>query len=389
MPDIARNKYRRYWIAAAILVCAGVVLLVIYLQRPWKQQSEDQHAFSVKTFDGPSTSLDHTIIVPTLDTPVPKDKSAIWCASFQLAWDRLKNDVAKGPVKIENAQAVADRLNAAEFPEKSLDLESYYAAAGLAKDGIVKKILDDMARRFPEGPTPELREATEGVVAYGYLKAGVNYPIPYFDNDEAFEFTDSEGNSTCVKSFGIRKKDDDAYRSMRQQVSVLHVARAASTNRSLYEFILDPCKTSQPYQIVLARVERKATLAETIADVEKRIKDAPAELPYQQLHLTDKLLVPTMHWNIAHRFKELEGKDKMLLNPSLTGLYIDTALQTINSRLDRGGAEVASEAKILAKSGGWRHFEFNHPFLIVMKKRGESQPFFVMWVDNAELMQRW
>jgi hypothetical protein len=35
-----------------------------------------------------------------------------------------------------------------------------------------------------------------------------------------------------------------------------------------------------------------------------------------------------------------------------------------------------------------RYFYFNRPFLISVAKRGaNARPFFVMWVDNAELMQ--
>jgi hypothetical protein len=31
---------------------------------------------------------------------------------------------------------------------------------------------------------------------------------------------------------------------------------------------------------------------------------------------------------------------------------------------------------------------YDRPFLLVMQKRGSSRPFFVMWVENAELLQR-
>ena len=44
-------------------------------------------------FDGDSKSLKQSVIIPTLDTPIPEGKNVIWCASFQMAWDRLKNDV--------------------------------------------------------------------------------------------------------------------------------------------------------------------------------------------------------------------------------------------------------------------------------------------------------
>jgi hypothetical protein len=35
-----------------------------------------------------------------------------------------------------------------------------------------------------------------------------------------------------------------------------------------------------------------------------------------------------------------------------------------------------------------REFVFNRPFLVYMQKRGAEHPFFVMWVDNAELLTR-
>jgi hypothetical protein len=60
--------------------------------------------------------------------------------------------------------------------------------------------------------------------------------------------------------------------------------------------------------------------------------------------------------------------------------------QTIQFRLDRGGAELASESKVEVKPGA-SLFHFDRPFLLIMKKRGGKRPFFVMWVDNAELLE--
>src|SRR5207249_3986673 len=99
------------------------------------------------------------------------------------------------------------------------------------------------------------------------------------------------------------------------------------------------------------------------------------------------LLVPNMDWNLEHHFRELEGPDKLLLNPSLPGLYLHTALQTVRFQLDRRGAEVRSEATIELKSeADPTQFHFDRPFLVVLTKRGANQPFFVMWADNAELL---
>src|SRR5262249_3180148 len=145
------------------------------------------------------------------------------------------------------------------------------------------------------------------------------------------------------------------------------------------EFILDPCKTSQPYQIVLARVNRKPTLADTLAEVEQKIGAQPAPDRFlSELHPRDTLLVPNIAWKVSHRFTELEGRDKQFLNPALRGLYLDTALQAIRFRLDRSGAELASESKVFVKPGA-SFFHVNRPFLVYMKKRGGQHPFFVMW----------
>ena len=37
---------------------------------------------------------------------------------------------------------------------------------------------------------------------------------------------------------------------------------------------------------------------------------------------------------------------------------------------------------------GASYFFFNRPFLVILQKRNGKRPFFVMWVDNAELLDK-
>ncbi len=87
-----------------------------------------------------------------------------------------------------------------------------------------------------------------------------------------------------------------------------------------------------------------------------------------------------------YHFRELEGPDKLLFTATGQRLFLATALQVLQFKMDRKGAEVSSEAKMEALDGGASHFHFDRPFLIYLKKRGAKHPFFVMWVDNAELL---
>jgi len=97
------------------------------------------------------------------------------------------------------------------------------------------------------------------------------------------------------------------------------------------------------------------------------------------------LLVPDLFWRISHRYTELEGKS--FKNAELRGQSLDVAQQDILFRLDRSGAELKSEAKVFVLPVP-TYFVLDRPFLIYMKKRGARDPYFAMWVDNAELLQR-
>lgn len=379
-----RGRWLRYALGIPLVVLAAY-LGWYYATRTGRGYSEQSVPL---TFDGASDQLQTTVVVPTLDTPIPDGKSAVWCSSFQLAWNRLKDDVAQGPIQLTNAQAVADRLNAASQTAHDLQPDSVYAAAGLVKDNIVERIQSEMSRKFPRVPRPQLEAPLGGAVAYSYLAAATKFDIPFFENDKVLPFKDSAGRQTAVGSFGIRESDDYAYQQLRAQVRALYYRlNDKFAEGEIPEFIVDPCQTSQPYQLILARVDRKAHLADTLADVENKLANVNSGSIRTALGPRDTLLIPNMAWKFNHRFKELEGKDKQFQNPTLPGLHLDTALQTIQFRLDRSGAELSSEAKILVKPSA-RYFEFDRPFLIVMKQRDRKQPFFVMWVDNAELLQK-
>lgn len=369
---------RRTWLFACIWILAAATVGLGF----WLAIRGRPYHPAPMSFDGSSDNLRQTAIVPTLDTPLPEGKSAIWCASFQLAWNRLKDDVVKEPIKLAGAESVADRLNRGDETDEDLNPESVYSVAGLASDGIEDRIRKDMSRKFPKVPSPQFTPGN-GAVAYAYLQASVKFDIPFFDNDEPFEFTDSAGQKTAVASFGIRENDDYAYYKLRSQVAILYRGNAPDRGGEVPEFVVDPCSNSRPYQIILAMLTPKATLADSVADVELKTRGGSPH----GLGPRDTLLVPNMAWQIAHRFAEIEGVDKPILNPNLQGLHISTAAQVIRFRLDRSGAEVVSESKNEVKPWAF-YFHLNRPFLIIMKKRDAKRPFFVVWVDNAELLQK-
>lgn len=336
-------------------------------------------------FAGDSSELQSTEVVATLDAPIPANKNAIWCASFLAAWKALESDLAKEPVALQGSPAVAEALNKAADPRPHIPEESLYVAAGWNQEGITDQIIGDLAEKFPDKEPPTFpRIEPNSFVAYGYIEANAKFSLPYLQNREPLVFTDSMGGKTKLHSFGIRSEDSDTYFKLREQPAILFAAR--DKEYRLTECVVDLDRTSQPNQIVLGLIEPKPTLAEMLENVEGMIERSKHK-EHNALSSNDVLLVPNMKWRIGHHFGELEGQQ--FTNANLQGKRIDVAQQDIQFRLDRNGAELKSEAKIYYESCPPLSLIFDRPFLLYMKKRGAEMPYFVMWVENAELLNKW
>lgn len=341
------------------------------------------------TFEGDCDQLKQTVIIPTLETAAPKGKNIIWCLPFQLAWNRLKDNIITEPVKLTDANEIAERLNTASQSAADICKDDYYAASGFVKDGIIEQIRTEMSQHFPSQTMHDFEVASpDGVVAYAYLRANVKFTTPFKNNPDELLFTDSRRNETPVASFGAWSGFGSVYGKMREQVQVLYYTdtRDEETGELIRtEFALDLCRHTSPYRIVVAVTETKGTLEKTLSDLEDKIQRYSADGYMGPLHETDILLVPDMFWQVTHNFTELEGS--ALANTRYTTCSIAQALQTVQFRLDRSGAVLSSQAPITAQRPP-REFVFDRPFLVYIKRRDAQNPFFVMWVDNAELLTK-
>ena len=334
-----------------------------------------------------SDSLKQTSIVPTLTNPCPKNKNVIWCSSFQLAWNQIKDDVIGAPVEVVGAEELAARLNSAEQTAGDLEPDSVYAASGRINQGIIGKIQKEMKARFPKHSVPDfndIADAPKGILAYSYLIANVPFKYPYRQHKYKFIFSDSNGVETNVDAFGVWGYGSQ-YKRLRKRAEILYFH--TDSNHRMKEFAVDLCRHSKPYQVVVAVVEPKDSLAQTINYLHNQMADFKRSDNYKKKRFLfdhDVIKVPEMFWEIDHRFDELIGKVVANANPVMP---IIEAKQWIKFKLDRYGAILESEATITYFASG-RDFIFNRPFLVYMKKRDSDQPFFVMWIDNAELLNK-
>jgi len=345
-----------------------------------------------------SKDLKETAVVATLACPLAEHKNAIWCSTFQMAWDKFTDDVVGEPIRMPGAEDLAGRLNQGTFPTADIETRSYYANAGFVKDGIIEQIQKDMASRFPdeEAPTfdPRYTHLPQVALTYAYLNVDVGFAHPYYVNDRPFVFNASGGGKTNVTSFSTSAPNVNNT-MVRGQVDILHYEFGDTPDGD--EFIVDLSIHTKPYQIILARMPKSGTLGETRRVLQERItkfKDDPDYAALSKLRPIDSLTVPDVLYKLTHHFDQL--LEKPFANKGWKGFSLFEALQRIDFSLSRtgvvlksvaiGGATASRSPQQLAKP---RHLRFDRPFLICVKKREpDATPFFLMWVDNAELMQR-
>ena len=374
-----------------ITIFLSILLAVVSVVLIWRYTREWSHYTPPVLEPVSSTHLPGTVIVPALDTPLVKPGNAVWCATFQVAWNRILDDVIGGPLKIANAQPVADRLNSSLVADNVLPPGDYFAVAGRLEDGIINSIQLEMAQKFPGIQLPDFSEAV-GFITYGYLDTKVTFTTPFVDAKKPLKFVDTAGSIHSVIAFGLHEGTDWKLRNQQaDQVKVLF--SQPGSELGLYgintEFALELTADQADQQVIVAVLPRAEQLQASLDDLASRIEKYAPEKHLVKLQDIDTLRIPNVVFNVNHEFTELQGLDKVIQNPGeFQNLYIGKAFQSIRFRLDKSGATVISEAHVIPCAVP-RHFIVNRPFLIVMKRRSEDNPYFAAWIDNAELLQEW
>lgn len=377
---------RRFAPGILILILACLLFYVIVwwkIREPKELETYSVDEPSSPSFTGNSNQLSSTIIVPTLDTAFPANRSAIWAASSNLAWKEL-HQLAGGDVVIDGLPELSGELNRGVLLKPEMEKDHFFAAAGLKSKGIYEEVNKVLAKRFPSFQIPPPPESpTDSILAFACFKIAMKYQLAFLNDEEPMVFRDSQGNKTKVKSFGIRKKEA-RYDTMRNQVGTFfHDGKG--------HYAIDISTGMKPYQVILASIERGSTLKETLENFDKTKSAIKQDLSFGN----DSILsVPNMEWTIDHSYTQLIGE--VASGPKLPdAIQFSEALQRIEFRMDRTGVSVSSsmrfEASILNGDEVHRtgHYIFDQPYVIIIRRRNVSDPIFVMWVDNAEMLKKW
>ncbi len=309
-----------------------------------------------------STELKRTVITPHLDCPVEAGKNVLYCATFQLAWNEFKALAGKD-VFWRKPCAMADRLDAGVVGKGDLSPGSFVAMAGTLGGGIIDRINAELEKTFGQGKDPVL-EGLSGPpdtrVAYAFLARDLPFRHP-FDRLAPMGFgAGKESVAFFGFHYGGPGKSD-----MASQVLVYRgVGQADKGCVAVLE------SGQEGEEILLARVQPGKTLQETV-QAALALRNASKG---EKVNPGCTFKCPVLDFDLHHEYRELMG-DRGL----------DAALQTVRFKLDEKGALLRSRSMLMWAAVGV-DLVFDSPFLILLKKKDSAQPYFALWVDNAEVL---
>lgn len=356
-------KKKRGLLILVLLIVISVVAIKVY------KYFYKAEAVSMCSYN--DNQLTRTILSPHMEQKISAGTNILYCSTFQLSWNEMKNFM-KGDIKLSGNTDLVTALNKSLSTKKDISEDSYIAEVGFKKDNLQNTINSLLNSKFHKSQGVDFSKFNDDdIIAYSYLYKNLQFEKEFESLKKPMYFNEGE-KGTEVKAFGI-KEYSDKNEKLGKQVDVIDYIEDN-------DFIISLKTKSENEELILAKVKPENTLLETIKSVNSRILSGKSG----SLQDKDILMIPKFSFNISHSYSELIGKP--IQNDGFSDYRIAEAKQEMAFVLDERGAIVESSSFLRASKGIGKHLLFNKPFLLYIKEKGSEYPYFAMWIDNSELM---
>lgn len=312
----------------------------------------------------------------TLEDEIEND--TIWCGTFQLIWNDLKNNLAKQNILYTPQLEVIENLNKETFTVNDLSEQYYYKKVGTPSLQLKEEIEKAIKEKFNE--TSDILDDFEwedrnpkDYFLYAMLKKNFEFE-KVFEEFENGKF----GNYENVKYFGIKKNSESD--ELRKQVEVLYY-------NSKDDFAIK-LKTKQEDEVILCKNPKGNTFNEIYQNIEGQKNTYKGNKNLQEGEL---LKVPNIKLKEKTEFTEIQNKPFYFSNGD--EYEIEKALQTIEFELDKTGGKIKSEAGMMVKNTSAimlneiREFAIDETFAIFLIEQEKEKPYFAGKISDISKVQ--
>ena len=375
-----------------ILIIVSIIILIVSGVFAYSQITKKTEIEEPKATSSSQTSLSSTegiTTVLTLDDEITDN--TIWCGTFQLIWNDLKNDLAKQDIVFNPQLKVVENLNKETFTTKELSEASYYKKIGTPSLKLKEEIEKAIKDKFNE--TSDILDDFDwenrdplDYFLYVMLKKEFQFEKA-FEELENGKFRDYDN----VKYFGIKS---DETGELKQQVDVLYY-------KSKDDFAVK-LRTKQEDEVILCKNPEGKTFGEIYNNILDKTEVKVYNMPnnqdnyeaikvYGELKEGELLKVPNIKLREKNEITEIEDKKFLFSNGEVYS--IEKALQTIEFELDRTGGKIKSEAGMMVKNESVaimdeiREFSIDDTFAIFLIEKGKDKPYFAGKINDITKFQ--
>lgn len=314
--------------------------------------------------------------VLTLDDEIQND--TVWCGTFQLIWNDLKNDLARQDIVFEPQLEVVKNLNKETFKTSDISDKYYYKKVGSPSTALKEEIKKAIKDKF--------NETSDILDNFDFVNVEPTYYFLYVMLKKEFEFekefqefeNGKFGEYLNIQYFGIKK--DNKNNELRNQVYVLYY-------NSKDDFAIK-LKTKQEDEVIICKNPKANTFDAIYKDIENETSKYEGKKYIEEGEIVK---IPYIKLDEKVEFTEIEHKLFYFSNGR--GYKIDKALQTIKFELDRKGGKIKSEAGMMVSDEAImlddeiRSFEIDNSFAIFLKEKDKKVPYLASKIDDISKFQ--
>lgn len=298
----------------------------------------------------------------------------VWGGAMNLAWTDLREAIIKEDISLATHSSIVlemvKKLNNPSFAKTDLDSYSYYIKSGYGQE-TVEAINKESKAKFPDKSFADLNMdlGPTDIIAYAYFLKAVEYVTPFFETEVDFNGEEVEG---------FYAEDDE----QKENVTIL-------SYESDDKFIVGLKLKDETDQLILAKgydMKDAAGMVEALNNIQQE----PA-----RMDLKDRFKAPFLSLDLNRDYVELI--DKSLVNAGFEEYMIAQMYENIKFDMDEKGARVENEAVIVATKMADapsldatkpKNLYLDKPYWVIMKRADSENPYFILGVNNTELMEK-
>ena len=305
----------------------------------------------------------------------------VWCGTFNLIWNDLKNEIAKQDIVFTPQLDIVRNLNKGTFNTSYLSEESYYKTYGHPSWELKQDIEKEIKEKFNE--TSDILDdfnwqnsSENDYFLYTMLKKNFEFPQEFSELDNG-----KFGNFENVKYFGINEQTSE---EVRDQVQVLYY-------ESEDDFAIK-LLTKGNDEVIISRGNSKSSFLEAYEEIKNRATKYVNYVGLTNLSEKDTLKIPNINIDLKQEFADLEQKPFLFSNGDT--YVIEKALQTIKFELDKKGGKIKSEAGIMTRETAIlvgndpRNFIVDDTFDIYLIEKEKELPYFASRISDISKVQK-